>query len=72
MKEIRNKTGKPLRVPLPQGKTLHLGPRQVGEITAQTVDHPPFQEMVDAGQIEILGEGDPKSPHPFKEEPELP
>lgn len=72
MKVIRNTTTRPLRVPLPQGKTLHLGPRKQGEVTGPTLDHPPFQEMVEAGEIEVIGEGEPKSQHPFKEEEPLP
>lgn len=68
MKEIRNATTRPLQVPLPQGKTLHLGPRKTGQVTAQTLDHPPFQELVKSGDVEVLGEGEPESQHPFKEE----
>jgi len=72
MKEIRNPTPKPLRVPLPQGKVLHLGPWKTGRVAAAALDHPPFQELVEAEQIEVLGEGEPESRHPFKEEDELP
>ena len=68
MKEIRNKTHEPLRVPLPQGKTLHLGPLQTGEIGANAVDHPPFQKLVEDGKIELLGEGEPDHKNPFKED----
>ncbi|MDX1632894.1 MAG: hypothetical protein R3234_13570 [Thermoanaerobaculia bacterium] len=68
MKEIKNTTNRPLRVPLPQGKTLHLGPRHTGEVAASALEHPPFQEMVESGEVEVLGEGDPESRHPFKEE----
>lgn len=58
MKTIRNTTHQPLRVPLPQGKVLHLGPMKEGEIGAGAEDHPPFKELVEAGKIEVLGEGD--------------
>lgn len=53
MKIIRNKTRRPLRVPLPQGKTLHLNPNQTGQITDR-LDHPPLKKLIDAGEIEIL------------------
>lgn len=72
MKEIRNKTHAPLRVPLPQGKTLHLGPLQTGEIAANTVDHPPFKKLVDDDKVEILGDGEPSPRNPFKEEKVVP
>lgn len=68
MKDIRNLTTRPLRVPLPQGKTLHLGPKHIGKVAAHAVDHPPFKALVEAGEIEIIGEGEPESAHPFKEE----
>ncbi len=72
MQEIRNATHEPLRVPLPQGKVLHLGPLHTGEVADGTLEHPPFKEMVDAGKIEILGEGEPERHHPFKEDKVLP
>jgi hypothetical protein len=49
MKEIRNKTSKPVRVPLQQGKTLFLGP-------AQTVAK--FQKLVADEIIELVGDGE--------------
>ena len=72
MKEIRNKTRVPLRVPLPQGKTLHLGPLQNGEVGANALEHPPFKKLVDDGKIEILGDGEPDGRNPFKEEKVVP
>ncbi len=68
MKEIRNTTHKPIRVPLPQGKTLHLGPLKEGQVTVATLDHPPFKAMVESGDLEVLGDGQVDTPHPFKEE----
>ena len=56
MRTIRNKTNRPLRVPLPRGKTLHLGPRKEGQIATHDIDHPPLQKMIEAGDIELLGE----------------
>ena len=53
MKTIVNKTHDPLRVPLPQGKTLHLGPKKTGQISVHDVDHPPLVKLVEAGKVEI-------------------
>ncbi len=72
MKEIRNTTPRPLRVPLPQGKTLHLGPRNKGQVTPQALEHPPFQKLVEDGHVEVLGEGEPQGQHPIKEPEPIP
>ena len=58
MKTITNKTHRPLRVPLPRGKVLHLGPNATGEVSHKQLDHPPFKALVEAGEIEILGDGE--------------
>lgn len=58
MKTIRNKTAQPIRVPLPRGKILHLGPHMDGEIADNAVEHAALQKLVKAGTIEILGEGE--------------
>lgn len=55
--EIRNKTKRPLKVPLPGGKKLFLGPGRTGQITSKAADHPPVQKMIEAEEIEILGGG---------------
>ena len=68
MKTIKNTTHRPLRVPLPRGGTLHLGPLHTGEVGQDALDHPPFQKLVEAGSIEVLGEGDHSLPHPTKKE----
>ena len=57
MATISNKTDRPLRVPLPRGKVLHLGPRMSGEIASSAVTHPPLAAMVEAGTIEVVAEG---------------
>ena len=57
MTTISNKTQRPLSVPLPGGKTLHLGPGKSGEIAAKASEHPPLKKLIDAGEIEVLGEG---------------
>lgn len=68
MKDIRNTTTRPLRVPLPQGKVLHLNPRATGQVPASALEHPPFQKLVEAGELEVLGEGSQESRHPLKDE----
>ena len=57
VKTISNKTHRPLTVPLPRGKTLHLGPGKTGQIASGAADHPPLKKLLEAGEIEILGEG---------------
>jgi hypothetical protein len=56
MKTIKNKTKKPLRVPLPRGKTVHLGPAKSGQITTEAAEYPGLKKMVEAGEIEIVDE----------------
>ncbi len=57
MKTIVNKTPGPLRVPLPRGKVLHLGPLKTGEISHNDLDHEPLQRLIEAGKVEIQGDG---------------
>ncbi len=56
MKTVTNKTTRPLTVPLPRGKKLHLGPRKTGQITTEAADHAGLKKLVDAGEIEISDE----------------
>lgn len=58
MKEIRNTSVGPLRVPLPGGKTLHLGPKKVAQIADNAAEYPGVLRLIEAGSIEILGEGE--------------
>ncbi len=57
MKSIRNTTITPIRVPLPQGKVLHLGPRQTGQVADQATDHAALAKLIAAGKIEVVEEG---------------
>ncbi len=57
MKTVRNKTHRPLRVRLSQGKTLHLGPLKEGQISFQDVDSGGVKRLVEAGELELLGDG---------------
>ena len=54
MKSVANKTQKPLSVPLPRGKTLHLGPGKTGQISSEAAEHPPLAKLVHAGEIEVF------------------
>lgn len=56
MKIVRNLTAGPLRVPLPHGKTLHLGPRKEGQISTHDADHPGVVKLVEDGKLEIVRE----------------
>ncbi|RKZ06506.1 hypothetical protein DRQ53_08255 [bacterium] len=58
MKEIRNVTARPIRVPLPGGKTLFVGPAKVAQIADKATEHAGLQKLVTEGSIEILGEGE--------------
>ena len=55
MKTIVNKTFKPLRIRLPGGKTLHLGPMKSGKISDPAADEESVRRLVQAGEVEILG-----------------
>lgn len=56
MTAVSNKTQKPLSVPLPGGKTLHLGPGRTGQVSAKAIDDPRLKKLVDAGELEVIGE----------------
>jgi hypothetical protein len=58
MKEIRNKTSRPIKIPLPGGKKLFVGPGHVAQIADNAVDDPHVQQLVEDGSIEILGSGE--------------
>lgn len=57
MKSVVNKTHRPLRVHLPGGKILHLGPGKEGQINDHDADHPGVAKLVEAKELEIVGEG---------------
>jgi ribosomal protein L19E len=58
VKEIRNKTTRPIRVALPGGKSLHLGPAKVAQIADNAITHAAVKKLIEAGTIEIVGEGE--------------
>ena len=53
MATVTNKTRRPLKVPLPAGKTLRLGPLGSAEMSAKATRHPPVLKLVEAGTLEI-------------------
>lgn len=55
--DIHNKTPRPLKIALPGGKVLRLGPGKTGQITAKAAEHPPVQKLIEDGTIEIVGDG---------------
>ena len=56
MTAVSNKTHRPLSVPLPGGKTLHLGPGKTGQISAKAVQDPRLKKLLDAGELEVIAE----------------
>jgi hypothetical protein len=64
MKSVKNTARKPITVPLPKGKKLHLAPNQTGQISTHDVEHPPLVKLIEAGELEILGEG--STPEPLR------
>ena len=53
--DVINKTNKPLRIPLPGGKKLFLGPGKTGQVTAKALQHPPLVKLIEAGDVESDG-----------------
>ena len=55
--EIRNKTNRPLAVPLPGGKKLRLGPGKAGQVTPKATEFPAVVKLIEADELEIVGGG---------------
>jgi hypothetical protein len=53
MKALVNKTQRPLKIPLPGGKTLRLAPGKSGEIRDDVLENPSVKKMIEAGDIEV-------------------
>ena len=58
---ITNKTRRPIRVPLPEGKKLFLGPGKTGQITSKSAQHPPLVELLNSGDLELDETGQQQS-----------
>jgi hypothetical protein len=54
---VRNKTQKPLSVPLSRGKVLHLGPLKAGEIAFDDAERPGVKALIESGALEIVAVG---------------
>ena len=57
MKSLVNKTQRPLKIPLPGGKSLRLGPGKAGEIRDDALEHPSVKKMIEAGDVEVSESG---------------
>ena len=55
MKVIRNLTRAPLKVPLGQGKFLHLGPGQSGSVADDAPELPAMARMIKEKKLEVVG-----------------
>lgn len=53
--DIRNKTAKPIRLPLAGGKRCFLTPGGKGQISPKQADEPAVKALLDDGSIEIEG-----------------
>ena len=62
MPTVSNKTQKPLSIPLPGGKKLHLSPGKTGQVAAKAVESARFKQLIEAGEIEITGDEDRSAP----------
>ena len=60
MKTIKNLTYRPLRIALPGGKTLHLGPAKSGKVSDAALDRPAVKKLIEAGEIEVEGSERPE------------
>lgn len=57
MKSIKNLTRTFLRINLPGGKVLRLGPGHTGQIGESADEHPPVKKLIEEGKIQVVGEG---------------
>ena len=56
MKTLINKSRKPIRIPLPGGKIMFLGPGKSGQISDRHAALPAVQTLIDAGSVAVAGE----------------
>ena len=54
MKTIRNCSNRPLRVGLPRGKVLHLGPRAEAQVHPDALERPAVKKMLEAKELEVV------------------
>ena len=56
MKRIVNKTNRPLKIKLSQGRVLRLGPAKEGQIATQDAERESVKKSVEANEVEIFDE----------------
>ena len=54
---VINKTRRPIKISLPRGKTLYLGPSGQGQVHDDTLERPAFKKLIESGDVELLAEG---------------
>ena len=54
MKTIVNKTRRPLKIKLAQGRVLRLGPAKEGQIATHDVERESVQKMIEAGEVDVF------------------
>lgn len=66
MKEIVNRTPRPIQVPLPGGKRLHLGPGKTGQVSDKAAELPAFRKLLEDETIAFTGDAEqhPSGPAP--------
>jgi len=64
MKTVVNRSRTPIKIHLPGGKTLHIGPGRTGQVSDSACERPSFAKLVESGEIEIVGEGEAASSNP--------
>ena len=62
MKTVVNKTRSPLKIALPRGKSLRLGPDGSGRIRDEDAEHEPVKKLIASGAIEIVAGGTSSGP----------
>jgi hypothetical protein len=53
MRTVKNLSPGPLRISLPGGKTLHLGPGKTASVRDSAAEHPALQKLCDSGELEL-------------------
>jgi hypothetical protein len=53
MRTVKNLSATPIRISLPGGKTLHLGPGKSASIRDGATDHPALKRLCDEGLVEL-------------------
>jgi hypothetical protein len=56
MKTLVNKSRKPIRIPLPGGRALFLGPGKSGQIADRHAALPAVARLIDDGTVVVAGE----------------